>query len=59
MNYELVRNKLHSLNCLSQEHQRMNSELLTIQFKQKKMQMELKNIGNTNNEGRQNSYHSH
>ena len=37
----------------------MNSGPLTLQFKQKKMQMELKNKGNTNNEGGKNSYHSH
>jgi hypothetical protein len=54
-----LRIQLHSLNCLRQKHHKMNSGPLTLQFKQKKMQMELKNTRNTNNEGGQNSYHSH
>jgi hypothetical protein len=53
MNSELARNKIIEFKLLEPREFQNKFWPLTLQFKQRKMQMELKNTGNTYNERRQ------
>jgi hypothetical protein len=59
MNYELVKRRIASFKFLSREQHKMNSGLLTLQFKRGKCKLDFKDTRNTHYERKQNSYHSH